>query len=110
MGGYMTASAVTRTDRFRAASMGAGISNLISMMTTHDIPDFMAAHIGLEVPHLIRDCGTSSGRSRAGGDDSSSPRFRNGHPKRPDGSLNNASRSYPPRPDAASGPAPGSGE
>jgi hypothetical protein len=51
MGGYMTASAVTRTDRFRAASMGAGISNLISMMTTHDIPDFMAAHIGLEVPH-----------------------------------------------------------
>jgi dipeptidyl aminopeptidase/acylaminoacyl peptidase len=45
-GGYMTALAVTRTDRFRAASMGAGISNLISMLTTHDIPDYMAAHIG----------------------------------------------------------------
>lgn len=45
-GGYMTAFAVTRTHRFKAVSMGAGISNLLSMMTTHDIPDFMSAHMG----------------------------------------------------------------
>ena len=47
-GGYMTSFAVTRTNRFKAASMGAGLPNLISMMTTTDIPDFLAAHIGGE--------------------------------------------------------------
>jgi dipeptidyl aminopeptidase/acylaminoacyl peptidase len=45
-GGYMTAIAVTPTDRFRAASMGAWITNLNSLMNSHDIPDYMAAHIG----------------------------------------------------------------
>ncbi|MCG8470180.1 MAG: prolyl oligopeptidase family serine peptidase, partial [Gemmatimonadetes bacterium] len=33
-GGYMTSWAVTQTDRFRAASMGAGLPNLVSMTTT----------------------------------------------------------------------------
>lgn len=47
-GGYMTSFAVTRTDRFRAASMGAGLPNLISMTTTTDIPDYLAAHMGGE--------------------------------------------------------------
>ena len=47
-GGYMTSFAVTRTDRFRAASMGAGLPNLISMVTTTDIQDFLAAHMGGE--------------------------------------------------------------
>ena len=47
-GGYMTSFAVTRTDRFKAASMGAGLSNLVSMVTTTDIPDFLAAHMGGE--------------------------------------------------------------
>ncbi len=45
-GGYMTSFAVTRTDRFRAASMGAGLPNLISMVTTTDIQDYLAAHMG----------------------------------------------------------------
>jgi dipeptidyl aminopeptidase/acylaminoacyl peptidase len=45
-GGYMTSFAVTRTDRFRAASMGAGLSNLVSMVTTTDIPDYLVAHMG----------------------------------------------------------------
>lgn len=47
-GGYMTSFAVTRTDRFRAASMGAGLPNLISMVTTTDIQDYLAAHLGAE--------------------------------------------------------------
>ena len=45
-GGYMTSFAVTRTDRFVAASMGAGLPNLISMVTTTDIQDYLAAHLG----------------------------------------------------------------
>ena len=47
-GGYMTSFAVTRTDRFKAASMGAGLPNLVSMVTTTDIPDYLAAHMGGE--------------------------------------------------------------
>lgn len=47
-GGYMTSFAVTRTDRFKAASMGAGLPNMISMVTTTDIGDYLAAHMGGE--------------------------------------------------------------
>ena len=47
-GGYMTSFAVTRTDRFKAASMGAGLPNLISMVTTTDIQDYLAAHLDVE--------------------------------------------------------------
>ncbi|MFD2202706.1 S9 family peptidase [Shivajiella indica] len=45
-GGYMTSWIVTQTDRFNAASMGAGLPNLISMVTTTDIPDYLVAHAG----------------------------------------------------------------
>ncbi|MEE2778291.1 MAG: S9 family peptidase [Acidobacteriota bacterium] len=48
-GGYMTSFAVTKTDRFRAASMGAGLSNLVSMVHTSDIPDYLVAHMGGEL-------------------------------------------------------------
>jgi dipeptidyl aminopeptidase/acylaminoacyl peptidase len=47
-GGYMTSFAVTKTDRFKAASMGAGLPNLISMTTTTDIGDYLVAHMGAE--------------------------------------------------------------
>ena len=47
-GGYMTSFLVTRTGRFKAASMGAGLPNLVSMVTTTDIPDYLAAHMGGE--------------------------------------------------------------
>lgn len=47
-GGYMTSYLVTKTDRFKAASMGAGLPNLISMVTTTDIPDYLVAHFGGE--------------------------------------------------------------
>jgi dipeptidyl aminopeptidase/acylaminoacyl peptidase len=47
-GGYMTSFAVTRTNRFKAASMGAGLPNLISMTTTTDIQDYLVGHMGAE--------------------------------------------------------------
>ena len=47
-GGYLTSFLVTRTGRFQVASMGAGLPNLISMVTTTDIPDYLAAHMGGE--------------------------------------------------------------
>ena len=47
-GGYMTSFAVTRTDRFKAASMGAGLPNLVSMTTTTDIQDYLVGHMGAE--------------------------------------------------------------
>ena len=47
-GGYMTSFAVTQTDRFKAASMGAGLPNLISMVTTTDIGDYLVGHLGAE--------------------------------------------------------------
>jgi dipeptidyl aminopeptidase/acylaminoacyl peptidase len=40
-GGYMTAWTVTQTNRFRAARMGAGISDLGSMYGTTDIPGYV---------------------------------------------------------------------
>jgi dipeptidyl aminopeptidase/acylaminoacyl peptidase len=40
-GGYMTSFIVTRTGRFKAAMMGAGISNLASFTGTADIPSFI---------------------------------------------------------------------
>ena len=47
-GGYMTSFAVTRTDRFKAASMGAGLPNLLSMTTTTDLGDYLVGHMGAE--------------------------------------------------------------
>ena len=45
-GGYMTSWIVTQTDRFKAVSMGAGLSNLTSMTGTTDIPDYLTGHMG----------------------------------------------------------------
>lgn len=44
-GGYMTAWIITHSDRFKAASMGAGVTNLISMMGTSDLTDFMTDYL-----------------------------------------------------------------
>ncbi len=40
-GGYMSSFAITRTDRFKASVVGAGVTNLISMTGTSDIPSFL---------------------------------------------------------------------
>ncbi len=47
-GGFLTASTITQTKRFRAAMMGAGITNLISFATTTDILDYVPRHFGGE--------------------------------------------------------------
>jgi len=46
-GGFMTAWAVTHTDRFKAAMVGAGVTDLFSMATTTDIsPSFAQSYMG----------------------------------------------------------------
>lgn len=45
-GGYMTMWAVSQTNRFQAASAGAGMSDLISFAGTNDIPTFLTDCFG----------------------------------------------------------------
>jgi dipeptidyl aminopeptidase/acylaminoacyl peptidase len=40
-GGYMTSWVITQTKRFKAASVGAGVTNLMSFTGTADIPSFV---------------------------------------------------------------------
>lgn len=40
-GGYMTSWTITQTHRFKAASVGAGVTNLMSFIGTADIPSFI---------------------------------------------------------------------
>ena len=52
-GGYMTSFVVTRTERFKAASMGAGLPNLVSMTTTTDITDYQdVSYTNLPLPTI----------------------------------------------------------
>lgn len=48
-GGYLTAATITQTDRFRAAAIGAGMTDLVSYALGHDSPDFVSSHFGGEV-------------------------------------------------------------
>ncbi|MBI3325361.1 MAG: S9 family peptidase [Nitrospinae bacterium] len=45
-GGYMTAWAITQTDRFRAAAVGAGPTNAYSIYGQTDIPEYYEAYFG----------------------------------------------------------------
>jgi len=45
-GGYMTAWLVTQTTRFKAAAVGAGITNTVSMYGTQDIPKVFEDYFG----------------------------------------------------------------
>ena len=47
-GGFMTSFIVTRTNRFKAASVGAGVTNLMSFNGTSDIPSFLPDYFGGE--------------------------------------------------------------
>lgn len=40
-GGYMTCWVVSQTTRFKAAAMGAGLTNMVSMYATNDIPSVL---------------------------------------------------------------------
>jgi dipeptidyl aminopeptidase/acylaminoacyl peptidase len=45
-GGYMTAWVVTQTTRFKAAMVGAGLTNMVSMYGTNDIPNVLVTYFG----------------------------------------------------------------
>ena len=45
-GGYMAAWAITQTDRFRAAAVGAGTTNAYSIYGQTDIPEYYEAYFG----------------------------------------------------------------
>lgn len=45
-GGFLAAWAITQTDRFRAASIGAPVVDLLSMEGTSDIPGFITSFFG----------------------------------------------------------------
>ena len=47
-GGYMTSFVVTKNNRFKAASVGAGVTNLMSFTGTADIPSFLPDYFGGE--------------------------------------------------------------
>lgn len=47
-GGYMTSWSITQTHRFKAASIGAAVTNLVSFIGTSDIPSFIPGYFGGE--------------------------------------------------------------
>ncbi len=47
-GGFMTSWIITQTKRFKAASVGAGVTNLTSFTGTADIPGFLPDYFGGE--------------------------------------------------------------
>jgi len=47
-GGYMTSWVITQTTRFKAASVGAGVTNLMSFSGTSDVPAFVPDYFGGE--------------------------------------------------------------
>lgn len=47
-GGYLAAWAIGHTDRFAAASIGGGITNLTSLCGSMDLPDFIPLYFGGE--------------------------------------------------------------
>jgi dipeptidyl aminopeptidase/acylaminoacyl peptidase len=47
-GGFMTSWIITQTHRFKAASVGAGVTNLMSFNGTADIPSFIPDYFGAE--------------------------------------------------------------
>lgn len=47
-GGFMTSWVITQTQRFKAASVGAGVTNLMSFTGTADIPSFVPDYFGAE--------------------------------------------------------------
>jgi dipeptidyl aminopeptidase/acylaminoacyl peptidase len=49
-GGYLSAWIVTQTDRFKAVSAGAGLTNLVSMYSTQDLQDYLASQFNESRP------------------------------------------------------------
>jgi dipeptidyl aminopeptidase/acylaminoacyl peptidase len=47
-GGYMTAWTITQTNRFKAAMVGAGLTNMFSMYSTNDLQSVLEGYFGGE--------------------------------------------------------------
>jgi dipeptidyl aminopeptidase/acylaminoacyl peptidase len=45
-GGYLTAWVISQTTRFKAAMVGAGLTNLVSMYGTNDVPNYLGSYFG----------------------------------------------------------------
>lgn len=58
-GGYMTCWTVSQTTRFKAAMIGAGLTNLVSMYGTNDVPNYLGSFfngtLAPETEHLYRE-------------------------------------------------------
>jgi dipeptidyl aminopeptidase/acylaminoacyl peptidase len=58
-GGYMTCWTVSQTTRFKAAMIGAGLTNLVSMYGTNDVPNYLGSFFNgtltPETEHLYRE-------------------------------------------------------
>jgi dipeptidyl aminopeptidase/acylaminoacyl peptidase len=58
-GGYMTCWTVSQTTRFKAAMIGAGLTNLVSMYGTNDVPNYLGTFfngtLAPETEHLYRE-------------------------------------------------------
>lgn len=54
-GGYLTAWAITHSDRFKAASIGAGAVNILSFMGTIDIPSLIADYFKGEITEKLQE-------------------------------------------------------
>ena len=57
-GGFMTSWTITQTDRFKAASIGAAVTNLATFCATADITDFIPDYFGgeaWEIPEIYRE-------------------------------------------------------
>jgi dipeptidyl aminopeptidase/acylaminoacyl peptidase len=58
-GGYMTCWTVSQTTRFKAAMIGAGLTNLVSMYGTNDLPNYLGSFfngtLAPETEHLYRE-------------------------------------------------------
>jgi dipeptidyl aminopeptidase/acylaminoacyl peptidase len=58
-GGYMTCWTVSQTTRFKAAMIGAGLTNLVSMYGTNDVPNYLGSFfngtLSPETEHLYRE-------------------------------------------------------
>jgi dipeptidyl aminopeptidase/acylaminoacyl peptidase len=48
-GGFLIAATLTQTDRFKAAAIGSGMTNLVSYAMGNDSPDYLPSQFGGEV-------------------------------------------------------------
>ena len=82
-GGFMTSWTITQTNRFKAASVGAGVTDLVSFTGTTDIPSFVPDYFGGEFwePTAARDvyrAHSRDGPRRQGEDADAHPARRGG--------------------------------